>query len=110
VVPSKQELIEFLNAANAVYSRTPYTGLTPLLLAGRPVIGNIDSDGFYAQAFKYNNTVIIAFEGISNNDQQYDTGSHAAGLEIFRNHTPPAFLAADAFYKIVASIDSTDPI
>src|SRR5665213_2105090 len=105
-------LQEYVDATNAVGSGGPVTvpidnggaiELKPLLnQAGQVIYGEVDSDGFYAQAFvDENGNLIVAFEGsiINPFDKQfltpYGAGSRTDDLDIL-NGKPPTSLINDA--------------
>jgi hypothetical protein len=104
-------LLEFWNAANAVYGDNgegqtadtappTSTGLTLLLDSGQ-INANWISDGFFGQAFlDAAGSVIISFEGsiLNLRDQSsYAKGSRGADLAISIGLTPSAFIDAHTF-------------
>jgi hypothetical protein len=118
VASNPPNLLEYYNAANAVYADNAIgtqsgtappasTGLT-LVLDSRDssLTGNSSwlSDGFFAQAFKdASGNIIIAFEGsiIDPLDPSFNTpygnGSRGADFDISIGLVPKAFLDADTF-------------
>jgi hypothetical protein len=98
-------LAQFMNAANAVYSRDygrlP-ADLAPFLVGGEHLALEVTAAGFYGAAFVTpENQLVVSFEGTHisalETQPEFVTAQIAADLQIYLGQVPPAFTIAEAF-------------